>query len=93
MFNGTNSQLVLFRSKRVTTEPVPNTQVSSRTDIYEQEAVDEVAMKEDSQRMDVMMRQLMGGDDEEEEEGNFLYLTHTKKIMYRKIKFNKKFSL
>lgn len=76
----------------MTTEPVPDTQVSSRTDIYEQEAVDEVAMKEDSQRMDVMMRQLMGGDDEEEEEGNFLYLTHTlKKSCTEKLNLIKNF--
>lgn len=62
----------------MTTEPAPNTQLSSRTNIYEQEAVDEEALKEDAQRMDVMMRQLMGGDDEEEE-GIFLLLNYAKK--------------
>jgi hypothetical protein len=70
---------LIYRSKRVTNEPVPNTQISSRTDIYEQVVVDEDAVKEDAQRMDALMRQMLGGDDEEEEdetedtEGNYFF--------------------
>lgn len=70
---------MIYRSKRVTNEPVPNTQISSRTDIYEQVVVDEDAVKEDAQRMDALMRQMLGGDDEKEEdetedtEGNYFF--------------------
>ncbi|KAI9260072.1 hypothetical protein EDC94DRAFT_148092 [Helicostylum pulchrum] len=55
-------------SKRVTTEPVANSQVSARANIFEQDVVDEEAVKEDSERMDAMMRQLMGGNDDDDEE-------------------------
>lgn len=77
----------LFRSKRVTTEPVANSPVSARTNIFEQDVVDEEAVKEDSERMDAMMRQLMGGNDDDDDEGEevegklfFCYL-HRKKYI------------
>lgn len=56
-------------SKRVSHAPVPNTQVSSRNDIFNQneEQVDPEALQEDAKRMDMLMRQLMGGDDDEDE--------------------------
>lgn len=67
-----------FRSKRVTQAPEPNTQVSSRNDIFNQkeEQVDSEALQEDAKRMDLLMRQLMGGDDEE---GNQIYSIRRKK--------------
>lgn len=42
-------------------------QVSSRNDIYEHDTTDEEAVKEDAQRMDALMRQMLGGDDEDDE--------------------------
>lgn len=60
--------IFIFRSKRVTNEPLPSTQVSSRNDIFQQEEVDQDLVKEEADRMDTLMRQLMGGDEEDDEE-------------------------
>jgi hypothetical protein len=43
--------------------------VSSRSDIFNQDAVDEEALKEEQEKMDMIMRRLMGGVEEEDQEG------------------------
>ncbi|KAI8097988.1 uncharacterized protein B0P05DRAFT_522873 [Gilbertella persicaria] len=57
-------------SKKVTTVVSPGTQVSSRNDIYEQESVkeEEEEVKEEAERMDALMRNLLGGQSEEEQD-------------------------
>lgn len=47
--------------------------MSSRLDIFSQEAVDEDAVREEKEKMDMIMRRLMG-DVEEEEVIGMIYL-------------------
>ncbi|KAI9486024.1 MAG: hypothetical protein EXX96DRAFT_547414 [Benjaminiella poitrasii] len=55
------------KSKRLVNVIEPNTQVSSRSEIFEQNVIDEDAVKEDSQRMDMLMRSLMGIEEDDNE--------------------------
>ncbi|KAL7311698.1 hypothetical protein PS15m_009426 [Mucor circinelloides] len=56
-------------SSRVKSELETETQSSIRNEIFEQESVDEEVVKEEAERMDMLMRNLIGnaGDDQEEE--------------------------
>lgn len=59
----------MSRSSRVKGELETETQSSIRNEIFEQESVDEEIVKEEAERMDMLMRNLIGnvGDDQEEE--------------------------
>ncbi|KAI7904818.1 uncharacterized protein BX663DRAFT_503680 [Cokeromyces recurvatus] len=59
-------------SKRGTNVIEPNTQISSRREIFEESSIDEEAIKEDAQKMDMLMRSLMGfaeNQDETQDQG------------------------
>lgn len=58
----------IYRSKRIVTELGPNSQISSRNEIFEHDTVNEEDVKEDAQKMDEIMRRLMGGSDDNDEE-------------------------
>ncbi|KAI8375832.1 hypothetical protein BD560DRAFT_392054 [Blakeslea trispora] len=63
-----NLDLFLQRSKRTSSVIGTNTQVSSRSDIFEREEVDEQEIKEEARRMDLLMQKLLGGQEEQGEE-------------------------
>ncbi|KAI8337372.1 hypothetical protein EDC96DRAFT_523615 [Choanephora cucurbitarum] len=57
----------MYRSKRTSGVTGPNTQVSSRSDIFNEEFIDEQEIKEEARRMDLLMQNLLGGQEDEEE--------------------------
>lgn len=58
------------RSNRVKSELEPETQTSIRDEIFEQQNVDEETLKEEADRMDVLMRNLIGGTEDDEDAEN-----------------------
>lgn len=59
--------LCLNRSNRVKNELEPETQTSIRDEIFEQQNVDEETLKEEADRMDMLMRNLIGGAEDDED--------------------------
>jgi hypothetical protein len=57
----------LNRSNRVKSELEHETQTSIRDEIFEQQNVDEEALKEEADRMDVLMRNLIGSTEDDED--------------------------
>lgn len=47
--------------------------MSSRSDIFNHDAVDEEAVKEEKEKMDMIMRRLMGGSEDEQEATGIIY--------------------
>lgn len=62
--------LCLNRSNRVKNELEPVTQTSIRDEIFEQQNVDEETLKEEADRMDMLMRNLIGGAEDDEDVEN-----------------------
>lgn len=62
--------LCLNRSNRVKNELEPETQTSIRDEIFEQQNVDEETLKEEADRMDMLMRNLIGGAEDDEDVEN-----------------------
>lgn len=58
------------RSNRVKNELEPVTQTSIRDEIFEQQNVDEETLKEEADRMDMLMRNLIGGAEDDEDVEN-----------------------
>lgn len=58
----------LRRSSRAKAKSQTEVQSSIRDEIFKQESVDEDVVKEEAERMDMLMRNLIGNADEEEEE-------------------------
>lgn len=55
------------RSNRVKSELEHETQTSIRDEIFEQQNVDDEALKEEADRMDVLMRNLIGSTEDDED--------------------------